>query len=300
MSSSKTKKQQAQTTKNTAAITKASGLDLSKSLNALSTSGVTIQGTLSKISEELITQHAELQAVSDAIALKKSEMEALHGVDQILLTLDEARENHLVELEQMRKEREDTHQTHMLLIDQNTQERARNEANYAYDLQQQRKAEADAWAEKLRIRNNEERDRQEKFERSYAERETALRLKETAFNDAIARIATFDAEVKRESDKNVAIALNSLKKDYTHEAQMTAVRHEADLGKIKFDNQRLVEAANNMEKQVLELQSQLKSAHEAQTQLAKDAVSAAATQKNIADMQSLVTNIGGNGTRPRS
>lgn len=298
--SSKTKKQQAQTTKNTAAISKASSLDLNKSLNALSTSGVTIQGTLSKISEELITQYAELQAVGDAITLKKAEMEALHGVDQILLTIDEARESHRIQLEEISKEQEYSDLKHRELVQQTVQSRARDEAEHNYNLQQQRKTEVDAWAEKLRLRALEERDRQEKFEKSYAEREAALRLKETAYSEALTRIANIDVEVKKESDKNVAIATAVMKKDYTHEAQMTAVKHEADLSKIKFDNQRLVEAANNMEKQILELQAQLKSAHEAQTQLAKDAVSAAANQKSISDMQSLMTNIGGNGTRPRS
>lgn len=298
--SSKTKKQQAQTSRNTAALTKASSLDLSKSLNALTTSGVTIQGTLSKIQEELITKHAELQAVDDAITLKKTEMEALHGVDQILLTMDEARENHRLYLEQMQKEREAAQDAHVQLVQQNARQRSIEETEFVYTLRQQRKAEADAWAEKLRLRNNEERDRVEKFEKNHAEREAALKLKEASYEAALAKIATFDAEVKKESDKAVAIALNSLKKDYTHEAQMTAVKHEADLSKIRFDNQRLTEAANNLEKQLADTQAQLKAAHDAQTSLAKDAVTAAANQKNIADMQSLVTNIGGNGARPRS
>lgn len=298
---SSTKTQQAQAIKNTAAISKASNLDLSKSLNALTTSGVTIQGTLSKISEELITKHAELQAVDDAIALKKAEMESLHGVDQILLTLDEARENHRLQLEIMQRTQDDLIAVFDNQKDLLEQQRDRNEGNYTYDLQQRRKAEADIWTEKLRVRNNEERDRQEKFDKSYAEREAALRLKETAFSEALARIATFDAEVKKESDKNVAIALNSLKKDYLHDVQLTTVKHEADLGKMKADNQRLIESANNLENHVRELQAQLKSAYDAQTQLAKDAVSAAASQKNVSDLQSLMTNtLGGNGTRPRS
>jgi hypothetical protein len=293
--SSKTKKSQAQATRNTAALTKASALDLSKSLNALTTSGVVIQGTLSKISEELITKHAELQAVVDTINLKKAEMEALHGVDQVLLTVDEARENHRLQLEQMQKERDAAQQAHIQLVKQNGQDRSRDEANYSYDLQQQRKAEADAWTEKLRVRNNEERDRQEKFEKNHVEREAILRLRETAYNDALAKIATFDAEVTKASDKAAAIATGSLKKDYTHDMQMVVVKHEAELAKIKFDNQRLIEAANNLEKQLSDALIQLKAAHEAQTQLAKDAVAAASNKQAQADAMAMLTNIGGNG-----
>jgi chromosome segregation ATPase len=298
--SSKTKKQQAQTSRNTATLSKASNLDLHKSLNSLTTAGVAIQGTLSKISEELITKHAELQAVDDAILLKKTEMENLHGVDQVLLTIDEANAQYRNLRDTQEREQEELRNVYEYEAEQKEKTQARKREEEEYKLQQTRKLEADTWAEKIRLRANEERDRHEKFEKDHAERESVLHSKEAAYNDAIAKISTFDVELKKESDKIVAIISNTLKKDFAHETAMTAVKHEAELSKIRFDNQRLVETANNMEKQVLELQSQLKSAHEAQTQLAKDAVSAAATQKNIADMQSLVTNIGGNGTRPRS
>lgn len=299
MSSSKTKKQQAQTTRNTAAITKASSLDLSKSLNALSTSGVTIQGTLSKISEELITQHAELQAVGDAIALKKAEMEALHGVDQVLLTLDEARENHRLNLEQMKKELDEAKQAHTLLVQQNAQNRARDEANYGYDLQQRRKAETNEWEEEMRLRRRDELIIQEKFEKGHAERELALRQKETEYQQALAKLATFDAEVKKETDSRVIMTANSLKQEFQHKTELATIQHKSDIDRLSNSLNILATTLADKDASIKDLQAQLKAAHDANASLAAKAVEGASNKQAQAEAMAVFTNIGGsNGARP--
>lgn len=292
-SKNNTKKQQAQTTKNTASLAKATGIDLTKSLAALSNSGVQIQGTLSKISEELITKHAELQAVDDSIALKKQEMTALHGADQVLLTIDELRAQHVQTIEQLAKERASIETEHSQLIAQQQVERQREEDGYGYRLQQQRKTETDTWTEQVRVRGNQERDRQEKFEKDIANREEALRLKEVEYQTALAKAASFEADVQKEVTKQTAIATNALTRDFTHKNEITTIQNKAEVEKLRFDNQRLVEAANNLELSIKELQVQLKASHEAQTQLAKDAVSAASNKQAQADAMALVTNIGG-------
>lgn len=292
-SKNNTKKQQAQTTKNTASLAKATGIDLTKSLAALSNSGVQIQGTLSKISEELITKHAELQAVDDSIALKKQEMTALHGADQVLLTIDELRAQHVQTIEQLAKERASIETEHSQLIAQQQVERQREEDGYGYRLQQQRKTETDAWTEQVRVRGNQERDRQEKFEKDIVNREEALRLKEVEYQAALAKAASFEADVQKEVSKQTAIVTSTLTRDFNHKNEITTIQNKAEVEKLRFDNQRLVEAANNLELSIKELQVQLKASHEAQTQLAKDAVSAASNKQAQADAMALVTNIGG-------
>jgi hypothetical protein len=221
---------------------------------------------------------------------------------QVLLTIDEARANHLQTLEQLSKEKQTVEQGHRDLIARQQQERQREEEAHSYQLAQKRKADQDAWTEQVRVRGNQERDRQEAFEKNIVTREEALRLKETQYNEALTKAQSFDNDVVREADKRIAIATNSLKKDFEHQTQMTHVKHESEVEKLRYDNTRLVQAANNYETQVKELQAALKSAHESQTQLAKDAVAAAANKQAQADALALVTNIGGgNGqARPRS
>lgn len=298
MASKNTKKQQVQANKNASALGKAAAVDLSQALNSLSQFGIKTQSTLASIQEELIQKHGELQAVDEAIRLKKQEMETLHGVDNVLLSIDDAKAQHAAELAKMEQEREDLKKQFTELKQQLETQRARDDEEYRYKLSLQRKTDTDAWNEQVRLRANDERDRKEKFEKDLAFREEVLKSKETAYQDALTKVANFDADVKKESDKNVAIATNALKKDYEHKIELTKVQHDSEVGKLKHDNERLIQAHNNLEAQLKEVQAQLKEAYTKNTELAAKAVEAGNNKQAQADALALVTNIGGNGTRP--
>jgi hypothetical protein len=299
---SKTKKQQAQATRNTASISKAQSIDLTKTLGGITSAGVTIQGTLSKISEEIIQKHAELQAVDEAIALKKQDMENLHGVDQVLLSIDEAKAQHAQYLEEQNQQREQLAKENLAVLTQRNQDRQRDEEAYSYKVQQARKADNDAWSEQVRVRANAERDRQEAFEKDVANREAVLKLKETEYQAAIEKAKTFEAEVDKATKREVAIVTNVLTKDFNHKTEIAAIQHSTQVEKLTADNQRLTASAATDAAQIKELQAQLKTAYEENVKLARAAVDGAANAKAQSDALALMTNIGGgsNGARPRS
>jgi chromosome segregation ATPase len=298
----KTKKQQAQATRNTASLSKAQSIDLSKTLSGITSAGVTIQGTLSKISEEIIQKHAELQAVDEAIALKKQDMQNLHGVDQVLLNIDEAKAQHAQTIEDLAKQKDQVEQDIRDLQAKNEQERVREQEDYAYKTKMARKVEQDAWVEQVRLRNNQERDRQEAFEKDVSNREFALKTNETEYQAALAKSATFDEEVKKEVSKAEAILKNVLTKDFNHQAQIATMQHQTQIEKLQFETQRLATAAAASEAAIKELQAQLKDAYAKNSELARAAVDGAANSKAQSDALALMTNIGGNGNgaRPRS
>jgi colicin import membrane protein len=299
---SSTKKQQVQQNRNAVAVGKASNFNIETSLSSLSTTALKVQADFSKISEELIQKHAEYQAVTEAIALKKQEMENLHGVDQVLLTIDEAKAQHAQYLEDQAKERERLAEENLAILTQRNQERQREQESYSYELQQKRKAETDAWNEQVRVRTNAERDRQEAFEKDIANREAALKLKETEYQAAIAKAATFDAEVATAAKREVAIVTNALTKDFNHKTEIAAMQHKTEVDKLQFDNNRLVTAAAADAATIQSLQAQLKAAYDKNAELAAKAVEGASNKQAQADALALVTNIGGsgNGARPRS
>jgi hypothetical protein len=298
----KTKKQQAQATRSAASISKAQSIDLSKTLSGITSAGVTIQGTLSKISEEIIQKHAELQAVDESIALKKQDMQNLHGVDQVLLTIDEAKAQHAQYLEEQEKQRQHLAQENLAVLAQRNQERGREQEDYTYKLTQARKNDNDTWNEQVRIRTNAERDRQEAFEKDVANREFVLKTKETEYQTALQKSATFDDEVKKEVTRAEAILKNVLTKDFSHQAQIATIQHTTQVEKLQYDNTRLAQTAATADAQIKELQTQLKTAYEENVKLARAAVDGAANSKAQSEALALMTNIGGNGNgaRPRS
>jgi len=299
-SKNSTKKQQVQQNKNAVSLGKAASVNISASLSAISSTSVKIQGDLAKISEELIQKHADLQAVDEAIALKKQEMESLHGVDSVLLTIDEAKAQHAAHLEAQAKEKEQIEEEHQNLINQRSQERAREEEEYKYNLQQSRKANQDAWTEEVRVRGNQERDRREAFEKDITNREAFLKAKETEYQAASARIANWDVDVKKEVDKAVAIATNSLSKDHAHKTQLVEIQNKATVDGLNAALAQKTQLLSDRDATIAAITAQLKEAYAKNAELASKAVEGAANAKSMADMQSLITNVGGNGARPRS
>jgi hypothetical protein len=297
-----TKKQQVQQNRNAVAVGKAASFNVETSLSAITATSLKVQADFSKISEELIQKNAEYQAVTEAISLKKQEMENLHGVDQVLLTIDEAKAQHAQYLEDQQKEKERLHQENLEVLAQRAQERAREEEAYAYKLAQTRKAETDEWNEQVRVRTHSERDRREAFEKDVLNRELALKQKETEYQTALAKLATFDDEVKKEVSKAEAILSNTLKKDYSHQAQIASMQHQTAVDKLTFDNQRLTQQQAADAATIKDLQAQLKTAYEENVKLARAAVDGAANSKAQSEALALMTNIGGNGNgaRPRS
>lgn len=301
MASKNTKKQQVQANKNAVAVGKAASVNIGSSLSAISATSVKIQGDLAKIGEELIQKHAELQAVDETIRIRKEEMANLHGADQVLLSIDEAKALHTQYLEEQQKQKEQIEQEHQDLQNQRVQERDREEAEYTYKLQQTRKADNDAWAEQVRLRGNQERDRREAFEKDIASRELVLKTRETEFQAAISKAATFEQEVDSRVKREVAIVTNSMKKDFEHEKQLASIQHTALYDKQTHDNKRLVEALNNLEAQLKEAQTQLKDAYAKNVELASKAVDGAANAKAQADAITTLSNLSAtNGQRART
>lgn len=292
-----TKKQQQQTLKNTAAVTQASALDIKTTLGDLTSASLSIQATLSGIQEQLIAKHAELRAVDDAISVKKGELQQVHGVDAVLYTVDDAKAIHASLVEKLMAERARIEKENQDLLAERENERARTEAEHQYNLLQNRKIEADKWAEQLRVRNNAERDRVEAFDKDLANRMANLVAKEKEYNEAIAKAASFETELAKAVAKEVAIATNSQKKDYEHKAQIIDIEHKAEVLGLKSQISQHEKALDERNGRILALEVQLKAAMEAQVALATKTVEGASNKQALADLQSIVTNTGGTNGR---
>lgn len=284
------KRKQAQDSRNTAALDKASALQLDSALGGLSATSITVQGLFGKIGESLVTKHAELQSVVDAINLKVAELEGLHGKDKLLLSIDDLR----VEFDKERDRLDEELKTIL-------RDREQEEQTYQYNLAQQHKVANDQWDEIVRVRERDHKIKMEELDKKAAEREAAISAQEKAYAAAIEKLASFDETVKKEVEKQVSIVANTIKRDHGHQLEILNIQNAATLNSLKADNVRLQETLKANDTVITSLQRQLAEAQAAQTKLAGDAVAAAANKQGMADLQSLITNIGGpNGARAKS
>jgi len=284
------KRKQAQDSRNAVALDKAGSLQLDKALGDVSSTSIIVQSLFGKISEELVTKHSELKAINDAIDLKKTELTDLHGKDRILLSIDDLNVEFKKEQDRITQEREEIQR-----------ELQQQDAAFEYNRNQERKAANDRWDEVVRVRERDQKIKEEEFEKLHKAKHDELKAIDLEYKSAIEKVKSFDDVVKKEVDKQVSIVSNVLKKDHAHQLEIIHIQHTSAVDRLVADSARLNDTitANNV--LISSLQSQLAAAHAAQTKLASEAVSAAANQKGMADMQSLITNIGGpNGARAKS
>jgi hypothetical protein len=293
-----TKKQQAKTTKDSATVAKAAGVNIETALGGLSAANLKINRTFADMQEELIAKHAELAAVSESIALKKEEMERLHGADAILLTIDELRVKQQEFIAEQGKAQAALREQYAQLQRDAEQTRLREQNEYAYNTQQARKADADVWTEQKRVRGVQEMVRTEAFEKDIMARHAELAAKEQEYTAALDKEKTFETRLQVETDRAVNIVANTMKRDATHEKAMADVQHAAQVAGMQKDIEHKDDTIVALQRDMTGLKAQLAEAIAAQTSLAKATVDAASNKTAQAEALTLMTNLGGgNGAR---
>lgn len=294
-----TKKQTAQNLKNDAAVKKTAELTVDKTLASLATTQAHIGRTIAGIQEELVGKVTELEALTSTIDLKRQELEQLHGADQILLTIDELNQLHKqrkedLEDEMMRAKRAWTEEQ-----EETRKRQARDESDYLYKLNQTRQQEQNTYQETVRVRNNNERDRVEKLEKDLNDRVAAVVAKETEFTAMKAKVDSFEADMKKEVDRNVAIVGNSMKKDHNHEVAMLASTHKSEVAVLQTQLEALRGKVSDQGATITALETQLRAAVEASQSIAKEALSSASDKRALAEITSFAGRGNDNGTGQR-
>jgi hypothetical protein len=282
----KTKTEEAKATKNAATLAKAEAVNLETSLANITKASLETQEAFADVSRRLITKYEELGAVEEAIKLKKEDLK-LHGQDKLLKEISEL-EAEKAKIEATNKQLEEDLQV----------ARDREEAEFQYKRNQERKAEDDARKETLRLEANKERDRKEAFEKDLKTREEVLQTKETEFQQALAKIATFDTELATKINAEVGKEKGILTSKFEAEKRIIAVEHKAQIDGLNKDIEHANKTIVAKEIELASLREQLAKAVDSQTALAKATVEGANDKKALADAQSLITNVGSNGRGP--
>lgn len=267
--------------------------------------------SLSQVSELLVAKTQELQAVDEAIKIRKEELEQLHGKDVVAsaidVLLDDYTEKRLSLEKEIREARDswqqEQQQHNQLLRERNetTQKaREREEIEYKYQLSQKRRADEDVWSEQLKQRQRAEQARQEDLNKLWQQREDTLKAQENEVTTLRSTVAAYPEQLKKEVEKHVAIATNSLARDHRHQTEI--LQHEANskvqLLSSELAQERKVTAA--LEKQVQELTAKLAEATTKVTEVATKALEASSGQSALAAVQNFARESGSNGPSKRS
>lgn len=255
----------------------ASGITIETAAKKVTEAQLSIGKTLSDVTNQLQTQLQELDTVTQAVQLKQGELETIYTKEQVLKNLDELN----VEFEQHKQSIEDQ----KLAIDR---ERQQEQADFQFNLEQSRKSEQTQYEEQRRLVKNQHRDEDELRNKAFLAREEELKKHETELIELRAKVTAFPEELKKETEKQVAIATNSVKREYEHKLQLMQKDFETantvHNNTVAGLNARL--AAND--KVISDLTARLASSEEKVSAIATKALEAASATKSLADVQNLI------------
>src|SRR5262249_16270904 len=182
---------------------------------------VELQKTLAELSGTLAEQFQLLEDVQKSIKLKEQELMELKQIDAAATTIDELKAD--IE-ERDKQQKEDEEPLKRKLGEQKGEEEkqwAREEADYLYSTDQKKRKMEDTLAYEVEQKKKANREQQDQLEKNWAERETELKKREQELAELRKFKEDYPGMVQKEVNQAVAVANNSLKKEYEHKMVLT-------------------------------------------------------------------------------
>ncbi|AFY32079.1 hypothetical protein [Calothrix sp. PCC 7507] len=235
-----------------------------------------------ELSEQLTTQAAKLGGIREAVGKEVEQLTQLHSLEiseDILDTLIESYENNsktyeaefsqrkevlLQEIDEQRKtwvrEQEENSRVTKERNEDIKRVRQRDEAEYKYNLELQRKLEKDEYEQQQKLLNNQLEELQQETEKQWAEREKLIFEREKQFEEYKAKVEALpkdkEAAIKKATEEGKGIA------HYQAKIKSDLYGKEVE-GQKRFYEQRLQsleQTITNQETRIQNLSKQLESA----------------------------------------
>lgn len=253
---------------------------------------VAINRTLADVTAQLQGQLKEYEEANQAVELKKAELETIFSKEQVLKSIDELNADH--ENQKLTLEQEFSLYQQELAAKQQTLELERNKENeqFQYNLQQQRREDQLKFEENNRVLAAQERDRKEAIEKNFLLREEELKKRETEIIELRKQVAEFPTRIAAEVKERVDAAVGAVRRDEAHKFQL--LQKDFETSKVVSENtikgyqERLI--AND--KVIGELTLQLTNAQNKVSEIAKEALQSASNTKSLADVKDFMQNQG--------
>src|SRR5580700_10770642 len=202
--------------------------------------GLEISKALSDISGKLTQEVERLSASREAVNLERAELTRLHKIDIAATALDQLVQDHAREKERLEAEiaaqraawEEESRNTERERREQEEslkKARLREIEEYEYKKNLERKKAQDKYEEDLRLQEKKNKERQEALEKSWQQREAALKEQEQELIRLRKEAQEFPETVKTESEKAAVLASRGAEQKFAQEILL--LKKEADTEK---------------------------------------------------------------------
>ena len=258
------------------------GISVEGVVQNLSNLGLEISKALAEISGKLVAEVERLTSIREAVALQTKELERLHKIDIAATAID-----HLVlDYQSQKQTLEAEISTQREAWSAEELQRAREQKEYEENLKKQRQREVedyeykkvlerkkaqDKYEEETRVLEKKNKEKQEEIEKSWKQRETALREKEEEGARLRKEVDEFPARLKMEVDVTVSNAVKSAEQRFEQERILLKKESESERRLAELQIQAL---QDQLARQSAEIEKQRVQVEEAKRQVQDIAIKA--------------------------
>jgi len=258
------------------------GISVEGVVQNLSNLGLEISKALAEISGKLVSEVERLTSIREAVALQTKELERLHKIDIAAtaidhLVLDYQSQKQTLEAEifaqreswsaeELQRSREQKEYEENL-----KKQRQREVEDYEYKKVLERKKAQDKYEEETRVLEKKNKEKQEEIEKSWKQRETALREKEEEGARLRKEVDEFPARLKMEVDVAVSNAVKSAEQRFEQERILLKKESESERRLAELQIQAL---QDQLARQSAEIEKQRAQVEDAKRQVQDIAIKA--------------------------
>jgi colicin import membrane protein len=274
------------------------GLSVDTVVGEISNLGLEVSKSLTSLSNQLVQEVNRLATAREAVALEQKELERLHKIDVAATALDQLVSDYSRQKEQFEAEmatqraawQEELRQTERERKEQDEllkKQRQREIDDYEYRKTLERKKAQDKYDEEMKLQERANKEKQETLEKSWRERDAALKASEEELKTLRKEAADFPAKLQRESEKAAAEATRATEEKLEQRMLLLAKDREAEQRVAELRIKTLEENLTRQSAQMTTLEKQLEDAKRQVQEIAVKAIEGASGAKALSHINEI-------------
>lgn len=274
------------------------GVTVERVIQDLAAVGLHVSKALGDLSARLAEEVGRLSAVREAVAIEQRELERLHRLDVVATTVAQLLQEHEAkrlalqrevaeardawEAESKERERADKE-----FEDTLKKQRQREAEDYEYRKALERKKAQDKYDEDVRLREKQNREKQEALVKSWDERESGLKAQEGEMERLKKEVETFPQRLKQEVDRAIADARRQGAQALEQQLLLASKDAAADTRVAELQIKTHEETIARQAEQIAALQKQMEEAKRQVQDIAVKAIDGASGAKALSHINQI-------------
>jgi hypothetical protein len=274
------------------------GVTVERVIQNLATVGLHVSKALGDLSARLAEEVGRLAAVREAVAIEQRELERLHKLDVVATTIAQLLQEYEAKKQALAREAAEARAA----WDVETEARERSDKEFDETLKKQRQREAedfeyrkalerkkaqDKYDEEVRLREKQNREKQEALAKSWEARESALKAQEEEFGRLKTEVDAYPQRLKQEVDRAVAEARRQAAQALEQQLLLVSKDAAADKRVAELQIKTHEETIARQAEQIAALQKQVEEAKHQVQDIAVKAIDGASGAKALAHINQI-------------